>query len=162
VRVALGVNAAAQAGLVVLVLVPSIVTAVGGADALDKLRGWRSFAAELQARAERCGCDTILFDHRFDMAQYWFYADADPARLRMWVTGKVSNHYELAYPYDPQAVPADARLLYVTDRADPQSVLDGVGRVLQRDRFEVPEGPGVARAYKVFVLAPKGGRDDAD
>jgi hypothetical protein len=77
----------------------------------------------------------------------------------MWVTRQVSNHYELAYAYDPAAVPADARVLYVTDRANPQSVLEGVGRVLERDRFRVPEGPGVTRGYKVFVLAPEPAAD---
>lgn len=154
-RVALGINAVAQAGLVLLVLVPGIVTGVAGADALDKLRGWDSFAARVQDYAGRCGCDTILFDHRFDMAQYWFYADADPARLRMWVTRQVSNHYELAYAYDPQAVPADARVLYVTDRPNAQDVLAGVGRVLRSWHFEVPKGPGVTHAYRAFVLAPE-------
>lgn len=148
---AFAVNGMALVALAAAVAWPGIVISLAGDRALEELRGWRAFAAEVERRADACGCAKLLLDHRFELAELWFYGGLDQARLRMWLDGEISNHYELTRPLPP---PARERILYVTERSDPSDVLRQLGRVTESDSFSVPTGPRSTRRYHAYVVDP--------
>jgi len=150
-KVALTLNAAAFLGLVVLAIWPALATPVVGERALRNVRGWAAFAEEVTRRAAACGCQEVLFDRRFELAQFWYYGGLDPSRLRMRVNNDVSNHYELTRPF---AAPATQRTLYVTNRAAPTDVLRTFGRVAEVADFQVTTGPSSLRSYRAYVIDP--------
>ena len=89
------------------------------------------------------------YDHRFMLAQLWYYGDIPPPRLRMWLSGSVSNHYEMTRRFDP--VETRGRVLYVSRWDDAQPVRD-LAPVLRHEQIAVTVADGSVRRYHLFLF----------
>lgn len=137
-------------GLMLLYAVSPAVQALPGLrDATARLDGWRKFGVTVSVRAAESDADTVLLDHRFLLAQLWFYGDVPPQKLRIWVNNTVSNHYEMTRAFDPEA--PHGRVLYIS-RWDDAAPVRLLGPPVSHETFTVDTIDGGSRLYHLFVF----------
>lgn len=148
-RVSTGLHLLAATALAALVVLPGAARLPGAAPLLARVSGWQALTEAVERRVADGDVDVVLFDHRYPYAQVWYYGDIRPPRLRMWVTGDVSNHYELAYPFEGLG---NGRALYVTDRGETAPVTRHFEGVSQQAPIRVPTLGGGRKVYRAVVL----------
>ena len=147
--VSTGMHGAVLGLLMLFALSPAARSLPGVRDGAARLDGWQAFGDMVSQHAAAANADTVLLDHRFLLAQLWFYGEVPPERLRIWVNNTVSNHYEMTRAFDPEA--PHGRVLYVS-RWDDAAPVRLLGPALSHETITIETVDGNSRLYHLFVF----------
>lgn len=142
--------------VVVAALIYGLVAVASGGglpsrlDVFARLRGWDVLGQEVATlMAERPGA-VVLTDDRMIMAELLYYTRDDGFPIVIWSDGgKARNQYELTAPFDAAAHP---RVLYVTSRTEPDSILNRFAVAHPLPSLSIPEHRGRTRVFHLYDL----------